>query len=101
MFYVDSLQDAEWIFRDKGSYIKDRRKEDTQLEDVTIKEEITYDEVVVSQSDIMTREEATEIIRMAPKAIRSMRFKRVTLWDIAHRNGVSISIFSGQIRNRK
>jgi cell wall-associated NlpC family hydrolase len=94
VFYVDSLQDAEWIFQEiKAPYIKKiEEKEDTQLEDVTIKEEITYDEVVVSQSDIMTREEAMEILLNGTEGYKEYEVQKGdSLWDIAHRNSVSIS----------
>ena len=60
----------------KALHKKIEEKEDTQLEDVTIKEEITYDEVVVSQSDIMTREEAMEILLNGTEGYKEYEVQR-------------------------
>ncbi len=92
--YVKSIQDAEKVIDDiKAPYIKKiEEKENSQLEEVAIKEVVSFDQELVSQSRIINPQQASEIILNGTEGYKEYEVKEGdSLWAIAHANNVSVT----------
>ncbi|HZJ58037.1 MAG TPA: NlpC/P60 family protein [Clostridia bacterium] len=94
MFFVNTLQEAEKVVQEiKAPYIKRiEDKGESKLEEVTIKEDISLDEELISQSQVITPEEAIEMVLNGTEGFREYKVEKGdSLWDIANRNNVKVS----------
>ncbi|NLJ40114.1 MAG: LysM peptidoglycan-binding domain-containing protein [Clostridiales bacterium] len=94
LFYVNSAHEAQKIIEDiKAPYIKSaKEREGCSLEDVSVKEEYSFVEELVSQDEIITPEEAEDIILNGREGYKEYEVKEGdNIWVIAEANDITLS----------
>lgn len=92
--YVGSIEYAQKVIDEiKAPYIqKIDEKEGRQLEEVTFKQDVDLIDEVVSAENIISPEEAVNLILHGSGELKEYEAKQGdSLWLIAHQNGVSVS----------
>jgi len=92
--HVKSIEEAQKIIDDiKAPHIQNiEEQEGSQLEDVTFKQKIDFQDEVVSVKDIISPEEAVEIILHGNQELEEYEVQEGdSLWSIAYNNNVSVS----------
>ena len=91
--YVKSPQDAQKIIDEiKAPYQqKIEEKEGSQLEEISIKEDVNFEDELVSEGNIMSNEEAIELILHGSQGVKEYEVKEGdSLWSIANANDVGV-----------
>ena len=91
---VKDIETAQKLIDDiKAPYIeKIEEQEDSQLEDISIKQDIDFKEEIVSVKNIISLEEAMDIILQGNQEFIEYQVQEGdSLWSIAHQNNVSVT----------
>lgn len=91
--YVASSEEAQKVVEDIKKPYKEaiEEKENSQLEEISLKQDVNFEKELVSQSKVISSEEAIELILHGSEGIKEYEVKEGdTLWSIANANNVQV-----------
>lgn len=91
--YVASSEEAQKVVEDIKKPYKEaiEEKENSQLEEISLKQDVNFEKELVSQSKVISSEEAIELILHGSEGIKEYEVKEGdTLWSIANANNVKV-----------
>ena len=91
--YVASSEEAQKVLEDiKKPYEEAiEKKENSELEEISLKQDVSFEEELVSQTKVISSEEAVELILHGSQGIKEYEVKEGdTLWDIANANDIKV-----------
>jgi cell wall-associated NlpC family hydrolase len=92
--YLKSTQDAQNMVEDiKAPYIqKINENKDSQLEEITLKQDLSFEEELISENMVISNQDAMEMIVKGNEGFKEHEVKEGdTLWSIARANGIEVS----------
>jgi len=91
--YVASKEEAQKVVEDiKKPYVEAiAEKENSQLEEISLKQDVSFEEELVSQTRVISSDEAVELIFHGSQGIKEYEVKEGdSLWSIANANNIEV-----------